>query len=191
MWVDATNYCGLRTAYERAQGMIPADWAYRLPTEVEWEYACRAGTGTPFNVGNELRNDGVRSDAWFNGAFPYPTNLAAIGAISPSSTSLTNIGSFSANAFGLYDMHGGVPEWCLDTYFGTLAFSLPVYACPGAAVTNPVARQLGFYAIYRGGGLTDPAYQCRSSVRHAASIDAPSVVGFRVVLSPTNSPVLP
>jgi len=184
-WQDATNYCALRTAYERAQGMIPADWAYRLPTEAEWEYACRAGTTTPFNLGNELRNDAVRSDAWFNGAFPYPTNLVVVSPITPGFGGWTNVGSFQANAFGLYDMHGGEPEWCLDTYLFNL---LPAYS--GVAVTNPVAPQLGDYAVYRGGGLTDPASRCRSAVRRIFRTDTPIEIGFRVVLSPVSSPVL-
>lgn len=189
LWQDATNYCALRTAYERAQGMIPSDWAYRLPTEAEWEYACRAGTTTPFAFGNELRNDLVRSDAWFDGSVPYPTNLVVVGAIVPGTSGYTNIGSFSANAFGLYDMHGNALEWCLDTYPGLLIPTFAAYS--GIAVTNPVVKQLGGYAIVRGGGVADTAARCRSAARRSVSIDALSYAGFRVVLSPTNSPVLP
>lgn len=190
-WQDATNYCGLRTAYERAQGMIPPDWAYRLPTEVEWEYACRAGTTTPFSSGSELRNDAVRSDAWFDGNNPYPTNLVVVGGITPGNSGWTNVGSFPPNAFGLYDMHGSEAEWCLDTYPGQTSIQSPTYAYPGVAITNPVAPQLGEYAIYRGGGMVDPAYRCRSSTRRVFRVDTAIPIGFRVVLSPTNSPVLP
>ena len=119
-WADATNYCSLRTAYAQAQGILPAGWAYRLPTEAEWEYACRAGTTTPFGIGtgNELRNDGVRADAWFNGAQPYPTNLVAIAPVTPAASGYTNVGLFLPNAFGLYDMHGNELEWCLDSVSG-------------------------------------------------------------------------
>ncbi|HLP78154.1 MAG TPA: formylglycine-generating enzyme family protein [Candidatus Paceibacterota bacterium] len=190
-WQDATNYCGLRTDYERAQGMIPSDWAYRLPTEVEWEYACRAGTTTPFSFGNELRNDAVRSDAWFDGNAPYPTNLVVVGGITPGNSGWTNVGSFPANAFGLCDMHGSETEWCLDTYPGSTSIQNPIYAYPGVAITNPVAPRLGDYAIYRGGGKVDPAYRCRSATRRVFRVDTSNTIGFRVVLSPTNSPVLP
>ncbi len=190
-WQDATNYCGLRTDYERAQGMIPSDWAYRLPTEAEWEYACRAGTTTPFSFGNELRNDAVRADAWFDGNFPYPTNLVVVGGVTPGNSGSTNVGSFPANAFGLCDMHGSETEWCLDAYPSSVSIQTTNYAYPGIAITNPVAPQLGDYAIYRGGGKVDPAYRCRSATRRVFRVDTLNSIGFRIVLSPTNSPVLP
>ncbi len=191
-WDQATNYCALRTAYERAQGMIPPDWAYRLPTEAEWEYACRAGTTTPFHYGNELRNDGVRSDAWFMGTFPYPTNLVASGAITPLVA--TNVGSLLPNSFGLYDMHGNQPEWCLDLYPAGAALSNPQFAYPGVAITNPVAVFVPSgvsYAMRRGGGFYLKAEDCRSARRQLKPVTTGDDIGFRVVLSPTNAAVLP
>jgi formylglycine-generating enzyme required for sulfatase activity len=183
-WTNAMLYCALRTAHERAQGMIPSDWAYRLPTEAEWEYACRAGTSTPFHFGNELRHDGVRSDANFDGTFPYPTNLVAI---LPISQLLTNVGSFTPNAFGLYDMHGSVGEHCFDTVGS-------IVPLPGGAITNPVAAGPGPNGIMRGGKINDPATACRAASRRIGSIistGSGSERGFRVVLSPTNAAVLP
>jgi formylglycine-generating enzyme required for sulfatase activity len=183
-WTNAMLYCALRTAHERAQGMIPSDWAYRLPTEAEWEYACRAGTSTPFHFGNELRHDGVRSDANFDGRFPYPTNLVAV---MPISQLLTNVGSFAPNAFGLYDMHGSVGEHCYDTVGS-------IQPLPGGAITNPVASGPGPSGILRGGKLNDPGSACRAAARTRfliTSTGSGSERGFRVVLSPTNAAVLP
>ena len=181
LWSDATNYCGLRTDYERTLGMIPSDWAYRLPTEAEWEYSCRAGTTTPFYFGNEVRNDAVRADAWFNGAQPFPTNLVAISPVIP--TAWTNVEMFVPNAFGLYGMSGNEAEWCLDSFTSLVS---PAYA--GVAVTNPFTRVDGIYAEYRGGGYLSPGKELRSATRRAGSKDLGLDVGFRVVLAPTNTP---
>jgi formylglycine-generating enzyme required for sulfatase activity len=180
-WSDATNYCALRTAYERTQGMIPSDWAYRLPTEAEWEYACRAGTTTPFYFGNEVRNDAVRTDAWFNGAQPYPTNLVAISPVIPNVW--TNVDEFIPNAFGLYNMSGNEGEWCLDSFPSNFS---PAYG--GLAVTNPFAGAIGDYAEYRGGGISSPGKELRSATRRTAGKDFSTDVGFRIVLAPANTP---
>jgi formylglycine-generating enzyme required for sulfatase activity len=179
-WPDATNYCALRTAAESAAGKIPPGWAYRLPTEAEWEYACRAGTTTAFYYGNELRSDSVLGvDAIFNGVFPYPP-----GITSPSPVSYMApepVGGRMPNAFGLYDMHGNAREWCLDTY---LSSTLLPY--PGGSVTNFMSVTQPLYAITRGGGVDSRGVDCRSAAR-ALYQTFPAFggeTGFRVVLAP-------
>lgn len=179
----AINYCTLRTVHERAQGIIPDDWAYRLPTEAEWEYACRAGTTTPFNLGDELRNDAAGQNAWFNGSFPYPTNFVAPLPIVP--VAMTNVGSFAPNAFGLYDMHGNVGEWCLNTFAGGIG------NLSGGSVTNPIALNGGNSGVWRGGAFSSKGVDCRSAFRRGAAVgNLQAEVGFRLILSPTNAVVL-
>jgi formylglycine-generating enzyme required for sulfatase activity len=80
---------------------------YRLPTEAEWEYACRAGTTTPFSTGNNI----TTSQANYAGTHPYNNN--AIGVYREKTTA---VGSFAENRWGLYDMHGNVREWCWEEY---------------------------------------------------------------------------
>jgi len=120
-WFDAVEYCNRRSQRE---GLTPAytisgsgdnrtvTWnqnanGYRLPTEAEWEYACRAGTITPFSTGNNITTD----QANYNGNYPYNNN-----AKGQYREQTTPVGSFSANPWGLYDMHGNVWEWCWDSY---------------------------------------------------------------------------
>jgi formylglycine-generating enzyme required for sulfatase activity len=179
--VEASNYCAFVTAREAALGQIPEGWVYRLPTEAEWEYACRAGSTTPFWLGNSLRYDAIRQDAQFDGNFPYPTNLIAVG---PITGSWTNVGSFDPNGFGLHDVHGNVAEYCLGSFEGTV---LPPY--PGGAVidppptfaTNPVS------VVARGGFFNARGSECRSASRSRnlyREIGGGTGTGFRVVLSP-------
>jgi formylglycine-generating enzyme required for sulfatase activity len=179
-WPNATNYCALRTAAESAAGKIPAGWAYRLPTEAEWEYACRAGTTTAFYYGNQLRADSVLGiDAIFAGRFPYPTGL-----LSPAPIDFGGprpVGGQMPNAFGLYDMHGNVWEWCADTF---LTNSPPIY--PGGSVTNYAVLGGNVNAIARGGGWESRGVDCRSAARLAMRTfpSFGSETGFRVVLAP-------
>ncbi|MCP3881584.1 MAG: formylglycine-generating enzyme family protein, partial [Sulfitobacter sp.] len=103
-WNDARAYCTALTAQEMAAGNLATGYEYRLPTEAEWEYACRAGTTTDFNVGPDLFCADAR--------FYYSSDSSSYCGVS----STIDVGSYSANAFGLYDMHGNVYEWCLDSY---------------------------------------------------------------------------
>ncbi len=110
-WIDATNYCGLRTQQERAAGLIPTNYVYRLPTESEWEYADRAGTTTAFYLGSGLHS----GKANFDGQYEYDATMGTIynaGGIFLAQT--TAVGSYAANGWGLYDMIGNVWEWCQD-----------------------------------------------------------------------------
>ena len=171
-WNDATNYCGKLTLSEKAAGRLPAGWVYRLPTEAEWEYACRAGTRTPFHYGNDLRS----GMANFYGTFEYVGGTGGVN--NPTGTYLARtmaVGSYAPNAFGLYDMHGNVYEWCLD-WFG---------AYPVGSVNDPRGPSTGSVRVFRGGGWGYDAGNCRSAGR---SIIDPGdwilLVGFRPVLAP-------
>jgi formylglycine-generating enzyme required for sulfatase activity len=104
---EAQLYCERLTVQERAAGRL-ADGEHRLPTEAAWEYACRAGTTTAAAFGASL---GLRQ-AHFDARYPYNGGQAATTA--PVST--LKVGSFPPNAWGLFDLHGNVAEWCADSY---------------------------------------------------------------------------
>jgi formylglycine-generating enzyme required for sulfatase activity len=134
---------------------------YRLPTEAEWEYACRAGTVTPFNTGNNI----TTSLANYAGNYPYNMTTA--------------VGSFAPNPWGLYDMHGNVFEWCWDWY-GDYS---------SGAQTNPQGAVSGSYRVMRGGSWLRPEQNIRSAYRHGDFPDAKMLYtpddyasyGFRLV----------
>ncbi|MCP4074542.1 MAG: formylglycine-generating enzyme family protein, partial [Hyphomicrobiales bacterium] len=163
-WNDARAYCTALTAQEMAAGNLATGYEYRLPTEAEWEYACRAGTTTEFNVGSDL----FCADARFG--FSYHSNSSC------GISSTIDVGSYSANAFDLYDMHGNVWEWCLDSYAGYGA----------AAVTDPFVTGGSSSRVVRGGSWSGDSYHCRSAYRYSFcpgySGNRFSLIGFRAVL---------
>jgi formylglycine-generating enzyme required for sulfatase activity len=171
-WYDASNYCAQLTQQEALAGRLPTGWSYRLPTESEWEYACRAGTTTALYYGNTLRS----GMANFDGTSEYDSTLGTIN--NPAGINLaqtTAVGSYEANAWGLSDMCGNLYVWCLDWYD----------AYPGGNVTDPKGAATGFYRVIRGGSLSLQGYFCRSAFR--GDIDptlAFANIGFRLVLAP-------
>jgi formylglycine-generating enzyme required for sulfatase activity len=136
----------------------------RLPTEAEWEYACRAGTTTPFNTGDCF----VDSQGNFNYETPYP---GCTNTVTTYPEHTMAVGQFSSNAFNLHDMHGNVWEWVAD-WFGDYQ--------PDSQ-NNPTGPASGTSKVLRGGGWTNYAQQCRSANRFSYLPEAYSqYVGFRV-----------
>ena len=127
-------------------GVAPEGYRFSLPTEAQWEYACRAGTTTPFNFGSTLNGDKANC----NGNHPYGTTTKG-----QNLAKTTEVGTYPANAWGLYDMHGNVCEWCSD-WSGDY---------PSCSVTNPVGPSSGSYRVLWGGGWYHYARNCRSAYR--------------------------
>ena len=147
-WDEATAFCKWLGEKEG----VP----YRLPTEAEWEHACRAGAATPFSTGEKPpagvpQNEGAK---WYAEAAP------------------TFVGRGKPNSFGLFDLHGNVAEWCADWY----------EPYPAGDVTDPVGPAAGEFRVVRGGSHSTLPFYCRSANRAA---DLPGdrnwLVGFRVV----------
>lgn len=124
---------------------------FDLPTEAQWEYACRAGATTAFNNGRDLSSHDQDAAMDEVGRYYYNWNDGKGGY----SSGHTKVGSYVPNAWGLYDMHGNVWEWCLDWY-GSYATG---------AVTNPVGSASGFNRVLRGGNYSYGAQYCRSAYR--------------------------
>jgi formylglycine-generating enzyme required for sulfatase activity/tRNA A-37 threonylcarbamoyl transferase component Bud32 len=157
-WDDAMEFCRQLSASPAEQA---AGRTYRLPTEAEWEYACRAGTKTPFAFGKSLS----AAQANFNGKRPY-------GGAPPGMLReyTVPVGSFPANAWGLADMHGNVWEWCEDRYLPYADRIGPAPAPPGA----------GSGRVLRGGGWFFSGEDCRSARRFFSEEDRRSpYYGFR------------
>ena len=159
-WNDATAFCQKLTDLERKAGKLKANEEYRLPTEAEWEYACRAGTTTAYSFGDDKKQLG--NYGWFTG------NTDSAGE-----PYAHKVGLKQPNPWGLHDMHGSVWEWCSDWYGDTL---------PGGA--DPVGPEGGSIRVLRGGGWWNLPDLCRSADRDGNGPSHRSFgVGFRVARS--------
>lgn len=183
-WLEAVSFCN---AYSEEKGLEPVysidgqnvSWnrsmdGYRLPTEAEWEYACRAGTTTPFY----MENSPSAEEANYYGYYPYmiEDNYFSQGnlEVKPGEYRQTTVavGSFSPNPLGLYDMHGNVGEWTWDIYG----------EYPENEQTDPVGAASGTRRVYRGGGWNDFAKNMRCAYRAMMDQDKGSFnIGIRLV----------
>ena len=156
-WEDAQAFCEALSRKESA--------TYRLPTEAEWEYACRAGTTSVYYFGDDASR--LEQYAW------YLENAERV-----DEKYAHRVGQKKPNAFGLYDMHGNVWEWCADWY------DSGYYA--NSKQSDPSGPSDGSYRVFRGGGWFDVAGYCRSAYRFRGEPAGRSILlGFRVARSPS------
>ena len=159
-WEDCIKFCEELTKREHDSGALPTGWKYTLPTEAQWEYACRAGTNTKYSFGDS--KSGLGAHAWYSGNSGNVTH---------------SVGGKKANPWGFLDMHGNVYEWCLDWYGDY----------PNGSVTDPSGPNSALFRVIRGGSYLSFAVCLRSAYR---SYNPPGfrpsyVVGFRLAMIST------
>ena len=163
-WNDAVAYCKWLSTKTGKH--------FRLPTEAEREYACRAGTRTPFNTGENL----TTNQANYNGNYPYNNNPKGVYR-----QNTVAVDSLLPNAWGLYNMHGNVFEWCSDRYSGTYYDDCKAKG----TVTNPMGPASGSDRVIRGGCWSNLSVGCRSAYRRDGYPDRRcNFIGFRLVFVP-------
>ncbi len=154
-WPDANEFCDNLNKLARTAGELPKGWEYRLPTEAQWEYACRAGSTTPYSFGNDPKQLG--DYAWYRENSGMKTHP---------------IGKKKPNNWGLHDMHGNVFEWCMDSFQ-----EFP----PGG--DDPVVLKEAGVRIFRGSSYGAIPRFCRTAVRSRFTPDSRApYLGIRVVL---------
>ena len=155
-WFDAVAYCEKLTKQEQQAGHLPPNYEYRLPSEAEWEYACRAGTTNLFSFGDTVTE--ADQYAW---------------TMENSEVTTHPIGQKRPNPWGLYDMHGNVWEWCSDWFA----------PYPAMALTNPPGPTNSKFKVFRGGGWNQAIEFARSRNRFMMSpSNGIHFVGFRIAL---------
>ncbi len=158
-WGEANEFCRRLTQKEKD------GTTYRLPTEAEWEYACRAGTTTRFSFGDDAAR--LAQFAWYGGA-------EGDGS-AKNQTCAHEVGLKKPNAFGLADMHGNVSEWCQSFYEEKLFGG-----------TDPTGPANGVYRVFRGGGWASIAAGCSSAFRSGGTNGEQDIdLGFRVARVPS------
>jgi len=156
-WNDVMLFCKKLTEIERSAGRLSDGMAYQLPTEAQWEYACRAGTTTVYSWGDSISSSNANYDR-------------KIGETTP-------VGKYPPNPWGFHDMHGNVYEWCADWYGDY----------PSGAVRDPVGPADGSYRVLRGGSWDDAAYivRCANRIRYEPAYGS-NFLGFRLSLRPVS-----
>ncbi len=167
-YLEAEEFCRKLTEKARAANELP-EWEFRLPTEAQWEYACRAGTTTAFSFGSTLTKAQANIGKLYDG---HPDGTPGAAAC--------EVGAYPANAWGLCDMHGNEFEWCRDWYHA----QLPGGRDPDLHDAQGVPNGDGTHSrVRRGGAWTDDAGFCRSALR--LRYEPPrraDHIGFRVVV---------
>ncbi len=192
-WFDAVEYCnklsekeGLEKCYSGSGDAITCDFTkngYRLPTEAEWEYAARGGLeGKRFSSGETISHSTNGDEQacyrsyWKNGVPYYSYDVSPTEGYYQGADGTIEVGSFTPNGYGLYDMAGNVWEWCWDWFDDAYYSSSPS--------DNPIGPSDGAYRVLRGGGWNYIAYRCRIATRHNVSSGySDDSFGFRVVRS--------
>jgi formylglycine-generating enzyme required for sulfatase activity len=162
--VEKVSWNDTQEFIKKLNARVGEKGAFGLPTESEWEYACRAGTGTPFHTGNTISTD----QANYDGNYTY-----GAGRKGAYREKTMPVGSLASNAFGLYDMHGNVYEWCQDWFADKY---------PGGERTDPPGPATGQYRVLRGGSWNLDPWNCRSAYRGGVPPAGRSNIGgFRLL----------
>jgi formylglycine-generating enzyme required for sulfatase activity len=159
-WTEAVAFCTQLTTQEQAAGRLPAGWAYVLPTESQWEYACRAGTTTAYSWGTTIAssNANYNWDGEANDGNDFKQTR--------------DVGQYAANPWGFFDMHGNVWEWTADWYQAAYPSGNPV--------VDPTGPASGSLRVIRGGSWGYGGTALRSARRSTAPPGHRSHIGFRV-----------
>ena len=171
-FAEAEAYCQKLTELSHQSGELPKEWEFRLPTEAQWEWACRAGTTTATSFGDSLSS----TQANFKGEEPYNG-----GAPGPSLGMAAMVGNYPVNAWGLHDMHGNIYEWCRDWYHARL----PGGADPDLYSAKDTATKSEHGDVSRsrrGGCWADEGWPCRTAFRLRFEPERRyDHIGFRIV----------